>query len=250
MLKDNPRKSQIVRSSAVPLYQQLYEILRTNITQHEWKSGDMLPSETILMKQFDVSRVTVRQVLDMLVQEDLIYRERGRGTFVAKPRVEQALMRIISFTDDMHQRGIEPKTKLISANLVAAPGDIAKKLRIKTGEELVHIKRLRLGNDEPMSVEDSYLVHKYCPEILEEDFVANSLRSILENRCGIRWAKATQVIRAINAPNDLADLLLIKPKSALLFIERISFTTQDIPAEFIRIFHRGDRYALYNDLKG
>lgn len=240
----------IYRSSKLPLYQQLYEILRSKITRREWQPGDMIPPESELVNQYQVSRITVRQVLDMLVQEGLIYRERGRGTFVALPRVDQALMRIVTFTDDMLQRGIEPSTRLVSAGIVPAPADIAAKLQIEPGEELVNIKRLRLGNGDPMSVEDSYLIHRLVPGLLDEDVVRNPLRRLLEARYGIRWERASQVIRAVNAPADLAKLLAIPMKSAVLYIERISYTQENIPAEFLHLYHRGDRYELYNELRG
>jgi len=84
------KPERIYRNSKLPLYQQLYEILRSKITRREWQPGDMIPPESEMVNQYQVSRITVRQVLDMLVQEGLIYRERGRGTFVALPRVDSA----------------------------------------------------------------------------------------------------------------------------------------------------------------
>ena len=83
----------IDRNSKLPLYHQLYEILRENITRGEWQPGDMIPPEPELIDRYKVSRTTVRQVLDMLVNEDLIYRQQGRGTFVAHPSLEQMLVR-------------------------------------------------------------------------------------------------------------------------------------------------------------
>jgi GntR family transcriptional regulator len=150
----------INRNSKLPLYHQLYEILRSNITRGEWQPGDVIPPESELIDRYQVSRTTVRQVLDMLVNEGLIYRQRGRGTFVAHPTVEQALVRIISFTEDMRQRGFKPGTKVLSSGLVPAPRDIAEKLGVEPGEELARLERLRLADDEPMSIEDSYLVSR------------------------------------------------------------------------------------------
>ena len=135
----------IVRESKLPIYHQLYEILRGNIVRGEWQPGDILPSETELIEQYQVSRITVRQALEALVNDGLIYRQRGRGTFVAHPTVEQGLSRIISFTEDMHQRGFRPDTEIISAGLISAPAEIAEKLQIEAGEELVRLERLRLA---------------------------------------------------------------------------------------------------------
>ena len=239
----------IDRSSKLPLYHQLYEILRDHILRGEWQPGDMIPPESELTERYQVSRTTVRQVLDMLVNENLIYRQQGRGTFVAHPTLDQTLVRIVSFTEDMRQRGFEPGTKVISSDLVSAPADIAQRLEIQPGEELARLKRLRLADGEPMSVEESYLVHRYCPGVLQGDYASHPLRRALESDYGIRLVRAKQVIRALPTPSDLGRMLSMRPaKSALLYIERVSYSQQDVPVEFLRIYYRGDRYALYSEL--
>jgi GntR family transcriptional regulator len=239
----------IVRDSKLPIYHQLYELLRNHIVRGEWQAGDILPSESELIEQYQISRITVRQALEALVNDGLIYRQRGRGTFVAHPTVEQGLSRIISFTEDMHQRGFKPGTEVLFHDLVSASAEIAKQLQVEPGEELVRIERLRLADGEPMSIEESHLVHRYCPGVLQHDYSENPLRQILEDDYGIRLVRAKQVIRAIPASSQLAEKLSISPKAALLYIERVSYSTENIPIEFLRLYHRGDRYALYNELR-
>jgi GntR family transcriptional regulator len=245
----NIEAPRIIRSSRLPLYQQLYDILRDKIHRGEWEPGDVIPPESELMDQYGVSRTTVRQTLDMLVNENLIYREQGRGTFVAQPTVEQALVRIISFTDDMRRRGREPGTEVLSSRLIPASQEIAQRLGMKPGEELAYLKRLRLADGEPMSIEESHLVHRYCPGILDGDYARRSLRQALEDRYGIRWSRATQTIRAIAATDDLSRALPIRRGAPLLYIERVSYSRQDVPVEFLRITYRSDRYVLYNELQ-
>ena len=240
----------INRTSKLPLYHQLYEILRGDILHGKWQPGDMLPPESELVKHYEISRSTVRQVLDMLVNEGLIYRQRGRGTFVAHPTLEQGLMRIISFTDDMRQRGFAPGTEILFSGLVPAPKEIAKALEIEPGEELARLDRLRMADGEPMSIEESHLVHRYCPGVLESDYASNPLREVLERDYGIRWMRAKQVIRAVLASPKLARLLSIPSKSALLYIERVSHSEENIPVEFLRVYYRADRYSLYSELQG
>jgi GntR family transcriptional regulator len=192
----------------------------------------------------------VRQALETLVNEGLIYRQQGRGTFVAQPTVAQGLVRIISFTEDMRQRGLEPGTRLLFSGLAPAPPEIAEQLKIEPGEELACLERLRLANGEPMSIEESYLVHRYCPGVLQGDYAASPLREALERNYGLRLVRARQLIRASLASNKLARLLSIRSKAALLFIERVSYSQQHVPVEFLRIYYRADRYALYNELQG
>jgi GntR family transcriptional regulator len=238
----------IDRDSKLPFYQQLYEILRGKVQRGEWQPGDLIPTETELIDSFQVSRNTVRQVLDMLVNEGLIYRQRGRGSFVAHPTLEQSMMRIISFTEDMRQRGFTPGTKVLSAELSPAAEDIAEKLNLPPGEQLACLRRLRLADGEPMSIEESYLVHSYCPGVLQHDYAQQPLREILEKDYGIRITSAKQVIQALLAPGELANLLEINPLNALLFIERVSYSPGKTPVEFLRIYYRADRYSLFNEL--
>ena len=186
----------------------------------------------------------------MLVREGLIYRQRGRGSFVAHPTVEQVLQRLVSFTDDMRQRGFAPSTRTLSAGLLPAPEDIAGQLLVQPGEELARIERLRLADGEPMSVEESYLIHRHVPGILEKDFVTSPLREVIDRNYNIRWERARQVIRAINATRALAETLSVRPNAALLFIERVSYSQQGVPVEFLRVYHRGDRYALAQRVAG
>lgn len=238
----------IRRDSKVPIYHQLYKMLRERIIRKEWRPGDMLPTENELIEKHGVSRSTVRQALDQLVSEDLIYRERGRGTFVAHPSIEQTLTRIISFTEDMQQRGMEPHTEVLSSSVIPAPEDIAKRLKIKPGEELARLERLRLADGDPMSIEESYLVHRYCPGVLDDDYSKTPLRRALEKRYGIRLVQAKQTIRAVNAKPKIAEKLGIQVDGAVLMIERVSYSSEMVPVEFIRFHHRGDRYILYNEL--
>jgi GntR family transcriptional regulator len=239
----------INRQSKVPYYQQLYEILRERIARGEWQPGDMIPTEAELIGAYQLSRNTVRQVLDILVTEGLIYRERGRGTFVAHPTLEQGMTRILSFTEDMRQRGFQPGTRVLKMELITAPEEIAGRLRLPPNEELAHLQRLRLADGEPMSIEDSFLVHRFCPRILDYDYAAEPMRESLERRYGIRLVQAKQRIRATSATRLQAELLQIRPRSALLFLERVSYSQVGIPVEFLRIYYRADRYSLYVELR-
>jgi DNA-binding GntR family transcriptional regulator len=239
------------RKSKLPLYQQIHDILREDIVRQRWKPGDTLPPESELVDRYAVSTVTIRQALEVLTNEGLIYRQRGRGTFVAHPTLEQNLTRLISFTEDMRTRGFHPTSQVLSSTLVKAPPDIAESLQIAPGEELAVLERLRLADAEPMSIEESYLVHRYCPGILgRHDYSTHSLREALEQDYGIRTTRAKQAIRAIAASRGLARILSVTPKEPLLFIERVTEAQLGMPVEFLRIYYRGDRYTLHNDLQG
>jgi len=242
MVRLNPK-------SKLPLYHQLYEILRADIVGGKYQPGDLVPAESELIDSYRVSRTTVRQVLEILVREGLVYRQRGRGSFVSHRSLEEGLVRIVSFTEDMQRRGFEPGTRVLSAELLAAPAEIAEKLDVEPGEELAHIRRLRLADGEPMSIEDSHLVHRLFPGILGRATLTASLQDAARDY-GIRWKSAKQTIRAVEATADMARILSVRPRSALLSVDRVSYSEEQVPAEFLRIYYRGDRYSLYADLQG
>jgi len=232
------------------LYQQLFELMHHEITAGRWKPGDLIPPEAELVRRYRVSRITVRKMLDLLVREGLIVRERGRGTHVALPRLEHGLSRIVSFTDDMRQRGFQTGTKVLFSGLLPAPESIARALGIEAGTELARLDRLRLADGEPMCVEQSYLVHRLLPGILDHDFSTQSLREVKVGEYGIRWSRARQTIQAILSAPELAHVLSVKPNAPLLYIERVSYSQDDVPVEFLRVYYRADRYVLYNELSG
>ena len=237
------------RSSKVPLYYQLYEILLEKIRDGSWQHEDMLPTENELVKQYQLSRATVRQAFEMLVNEGRVYRRQGQGTFVSKPAFEQNLNRIVSFWDDMHQRGLKPGTNVLSSEIVPASEDAIEKLEIEPGEELASLVRLRLADDEPLSVEHSLLVHRYCPGVLGQDYANRSLRQMLADEFNIHITSARQRIRAVPATQYLADLLEIDLSAPLLHIERVSYADTGTPIEFLRINLRGDRYTFHSELR-
>lgn len=239
----------IVHDSQLPYYQQLYDILRRQITSGFWKPGDRLPSEAELTDQYQVSRIVVRQAFDMLVNEGWVYRRRGRGTFVTTPTIEHGLTRIISFTEDMQRRGMHAGTKVLSARLEPASAELAEKLNVTPGTELAVLERLRLADEEPMSIEVSRLVHRLCPGILESDYANTPLHAALMDRYDIRLVRANQAIRAVAADRTVATQLGVAAKSPLFYIERTSFSQYGMPVEFLQLYHRGDRYVLYNELR-
>ena len=237
------------RDSKLPLYHQLYGILRDSIAHGEWKPGDLIPPESDLVASYGVSRTTVRQVLDKLVTDGLIYRQQGRGSFVAHPTLEQVLTRIISFTEEMRQRGFESGTQVVDIRLIRATPDIAHQLAVPPGEELAYLQRLRLAGGEPMSIEHSHLVHRFCPGVLQEDYAVNPLRETLERLYGLHIQRARQTIRAIKASAECARLLGTRTGAAILFIERVSFSDRGVPVEFLQVCYRGDRYSLHAELR-
>lgn len=239
----------LIADSQVSYYRQLYTILRRDIVHGVWKPGERMPSEAELITTYGVSRITVRQAFDLLVYDGLVYRRRGSGTYVTVPLIEHGLNRIISFSEDMQRRGLHPGAEVIASCLEPASEDIAARLDIAPGTELAVLERLRLADGEPMSLERSHLVHHQCHGLLENDFTRLTLHEVLRERYGIRLTRAHQAVRALAADKLLAARLHVHIGTPLFYIERVSFRQAGIPIEYLQVYHRGDRYVLYNELR-
>src|SRR6185437_3073471 len=151
----------------VPRYYRLKQILRGHVTNGEWKPGDVIPSERELSGTFNVSRMTARQAVSELVNEGIFFREQGRGTFVARRgKIPIPLHRLSGFTEDILARGQRPSTKVLSAQLIGADADTAKRVQIPVGQSIVRLQRLRLEDDEPLAIETSQLNFKGCEKLL------------------------------------------------------------------------------------
>jgi GntR family transcriptional regulator len=241
----------ISSQSKLPLYYQLFQTLMNKILKGELKPGDALPSEHELVVRYGVSRGTARMALGSLAKEGLIHRQQGRGTFVAHPTIQHGAGRMIPFAEDMRQRGFEPTSEVLFAGSIEAPPDVAGRLGVSVGEELVRTERLRLADGEPMTIEESYLVHRLCPGVLHYDYAKESLRRVLRDQYNMFLVRGEQTVRAIEAPPALRNKLQLPAgKRAILHIERVSYSQFDVPVEFLRLFYRGDRYILYNELTG
>jgi GntR family transcriptional regulator len=236
----------VIKSTRIPLYHQLRDSMRAHIENGEFKIGDAIPSEKDLCKRYVVSRMTVRLAIKELVNEGLLVRSAGKGTFVCKPSVEQNLHKLTSFTEDMISRGFEPSSVIVSQEVV--PGKdikrIAEKLRLDDNDRIIKTMRLRLADGQPMAIETTHIPYILCPALLKEDLVKGSIKKILEGKWGLIYYKAEQTIEAGLADDYEAKMLGIKKgknsKSALNMTQTPAFTLRGISLvnlfKFLEIF--------------
>ncbi len=241
--------SAIYRSSPLPRYFQLKEIMRERIVSGDWKPGDLIPSERELSETYGISRMTVRQAITELVNEGSLYREQGKGTFVSQRKVTQQLIRLTGFTEDIRARGQRPGTKLLSAQMVPVDEAAAERLRIKVGVMLIRLQRLRLADGEPLAIEVSQLSFKGCERLLEEDLENNSLYWLLETKYSVPPMEAEQELEAGLAGSEEAQLLKIAVGSPVLFTRRTTYTERNQPFEYARAVYRGNKYTFYTHMK-
>jgi len=228
--------------SPVPKYFQLREILLDLIDSDELSIGAAIPSERELCQRFGLSRMTVRQAVDHLVSEGRLHRVPGKGTFVARPKIELSLQ-LTSFTDDMRARGLVPGSRDLDRRTMRASAHLAKELGIQPGEEVHFIERLRTADGEPLSIERAHIPVKLAPDLADHDLSGRSLYELLEQRYGLVMdAGELTIDGGIADPSD-ADLLKLPPGGAVLLLQRRSFAG-GVCAELGVSTYRADRYQL------
>jgi GntR family transcriptional regulator len=235
---------QLNKFSALPLYFQLAQALREKIRKGEYAKGDQIASERELMELYQVSRSTVRDAVDCLVNEGLLARKHGSGTFVADPTMKLGLMRLTSFTEDMRERHLVPSSILIAKEVQIPSQSIQTQLGLISGDKVLMVRRLRFADGIPMSLNISYFILEVCPGLVDENLENQSVYEVLENKFGIRIARAEQIIRADSASEYQAKMLNVKTGAPILVIEGVVYLEDGRPIEHLCSIYRSDRYVF------
>jgi GntR family transcriptional regulator len=203
--------------------------------------GSPAPSERELVQHFGVARMTVRQALDALVSEGLLERVPGRGTFVARAKVD-VQVRLSSYTEEMARRNLTPTSRTLVARMESAGPGVARALEIGEGDKVVHWQRLRFADGVPMCIEDAYLADSIVPKFLDH-MLPESLYVELERRDLLpTWGEDS--VDAARARTDEAELLAVQPGDPVLRIARRAFA-DNIAVEVSRSTYRCDRFTLW-----
>ncbi|HEY3364438.1 MAG TPA: GntR family transcriptional regulator [Symbiobacteriaceae bacterium] len=233
---------------STPLYYQIKTWLLEVIDSGAYRPGDRIPSERELTDQFGVSRMTARQALKELESQGYLYRVQGRGTFVATPKLEQPLIALTSFTEDMLRRGLVAGAQVISSREVLAGFHVGHALGIEQAAPVFRLERLRLADGQPMALEVAHLPVALCPGLTTVDFSQVSLYGILAERFAIRLRRASQSLEAVAASAYEAEVLHAREGVPLLLMERLARDEGGRPVEFVRSWYRGDRYRFTTEL--
>jgi GntR family transcriptional regulator len=226
-----------------PLYLQLQQLIRDAIGNQVLNQGEAIPPERDLALEYDVSRITVRKAIGGLVEEGLLTRRRGAGTFVAE-RVEKSFSKLSSFTEDMAARGRSASSSWISRAAGKVTPEEAMALGLSPGAAVLRFARIRYADDEPMALEFSTIAGYGLASV---DVVGESLYTALE-AAGNRPVRALQRLRAVPFGGEHARMLGVDPGHAGLLIERRAFLRDGRPVEVTRSYYRGDAYDFVAEL--
>ena len=227
----------IDKNSPIPVYYQLKEDVKEKISTGLWKVGQCIASERELSEYYGVSRMTVRQALGELVQEGLLIREKGKGTFVCEPKVKQQDM--MSFSDIIKKSGKTLKTKVLEFEVINTPDELAG---IFAFDKIYRINRLRIVNDEPVASEIVYIPCDYCGYINKSD-LEGSLYKLLEDN-GYSVESSESSIVAVVMDDELKKLFEVNKQVPLLKSHNITYNTDGKVLYIEDAIYRSDKYIL------
>ena len=231
-----------MKNSTKPMYIKLYENILKNIENKIYTHCQKLPSENDFAKDYKVNRHTVRQALSLLKDEGIIYTKRGKGNFLTNIKVPYSISDKSSYSSKILDLGYEPKTKLLSADIIEAKGDVAQNLKLSNKLKVIELKLLRYANDLPISVSYSYFDAFIYRDIIKYlDCEPFSLYKILQ-KCypHLEVIKVSTVFESISSTKQISELLMMPSNSPILSACTISKDQNENLVEYGTSYFRGD----------
>ncbi|CCU80516.1 regulatory protein GntR, HTH:UbiC transcription regulator-associated [Halanaerobium saccharolyticum subsp. saccharolyticum DSM 6643] len=234
---------EINKNSPLPLYYQLKESILKAIKNEEIVVGEKIPSERELAEYHNISRMTVKKAVDILVNNDYLIKKQGRGTFVSNYKESYSISPLSSFTKEMEKKGLNYKNKILDFSKIKDK-KIAKKLNFKENDEFFKFERLRLIENKPFLLEKTYLSTKKIANLKQEDLKNNSLFKLIKNKYNIKLKNAEAEIEAVILNDQVAKKMKVKEGMLGLYFEQISRDENDEIIEYTSAYYRNDNYKF------
>jgi GntR family transcriptional regulator len=234
----------INRNSPIPLYFQLKQILLEKIRQNEWKPGEMIPGEHDFEDTYGISRTVVRQTLAELVNEGYLVRQRGRGTFIAQPKVAYDPSRRFDLNEFMEQQGVKLSWALIDSGFVETSNTVRDTLSLTGAREVFRLRRLRLAGDDPIGYHVAYVPAAVAAGIDHSMLCEGESLTYLAKYPPMKEPRLERTLEASLAENADLEFLPIKKNSPVLHLERRVLDAQGVPIEYLVARFRGDRFKF------
>lgn len=233
--------------SNMPLYHKIQTYIFDLIKSNELKEGDLIPTEMELGRMFHVSRPTVRQGLNALVEKGYLKRQRGKGTYVTKPKILQESTRFIeSYHKEMHKKGLISETKVLKIAIVICPDFLLEKLGVKVGDKIITLERLRYAygegeqDNKPILLTTVYIPYTTIPNLITYDFEKHSLYEVFEEN-NIFIKKVTREIEARLSNKETSRLLKVSDGSPIHFISSFGYGEDGCVIEYSESIYPGER---------
>jgi len=232
------------RDKPQKLYVQLLDILKKRIEDGEWPVGFQIPIEEDLCKIYEVSKATVRLAVSDLVRQGYLKRQQGKGTFVCKRVIPEALTMLTSFEELMIEAKVSFSTEVLAQTIIMPVDDLDIKLNIPEDSRIIYIKRLRTVGGEPVLLQESYIPYHVCPLLLEDDVAKNSLIKLFEKKYGITITKVQDYIEIVYLKEQESKLLGLSENSIALLLSQ-HFYSGKTPIMFSRSINHPERFRFF-----
>lgn len=227
------------------IYIEVKNDLLHKITEGQYKSGERIPSERTLCDLYGVSRMTARQAITQLVNEGILYRETGKGTYVSTKQFAQKNVK--SFTETLKEQGFDPSTQVLEFSIVYHLKEISSIMELPIETQFYKIKRLRLGNKVPIACETVYIPLQLCPNLKEQE-IDDSLYEVLQRVYGYIVGSVSNDIDACISNRMMMQLFDVQKPVALLKIKGVSFTLEGVKLFYEESYYRSNLYKYQVDI--
>ena len=236
-------RARLTRETGVPFYRQIEHLIRHRIASGEYQPGTQIPSENELCRHLNVSRITLREALRGLVEDHLLVKVQGKGTFVAlKPPKRLAPVKYTGFLEEIEQRVRRMSVTDVEINRIPATPELREALDLAADAEVILIKRLREIDNEPFSFTLNYLPSHIGSRIRSKDLYALPLLRILQDDLKIPIVRARETVDAAPADPEIAQRLGIPLLYPVMHMKRLMYTSNDRPLELVETYYRADKY--------
>lgn len=238
------------RDGATPLYLQLKEEIKRRIEEGVYRAGTAIPSERELCESYGVSRITVRQAIAQAVTEGVLFTRQGKGTYVAKRKIDQSLERITGFDRTIAGHGLLPVTSLVEVRRAVANDEVASGLRIDRGAPVIKMVLLGMADSEPMALYTSYFPMEIGMAVTEKAVELSRERKpftsfdLYQLAGVVRPVRARQTFEAALASGSVARLLRLDVPAAVFVVTSTAETVDETPVEYRVVHYRSDRYKF------
>ena len=226
-----------------PLYQQIKEVIRDRINSGQWPRHYKLKAEADLAEEFGVSRGTLRQALQSLVDEGLLTQVQGKGTFVATPSGDLPLaQRLITMHEVLAATGQSFSTEVLDQRSVRGGKNVRALLDLAADEQLLFLRRRLVVEEEPIVVMENFVRLTLCPQLERVDFTETPLFDAIENSCGLRIGWGQRNFAAMTGAD--AELLGVEAREPVLYLEQVSYLEDGTPFEYSEVWVRGRKLRV------
>lgn len=202
--------------------------------------GQIVPSESKLMQQYNVSRITARKALDELSNEGYLYKVQGKGCFVKNNLEEQSLSKICGYTEEISRLGMQASRKVLTAEIIACFNKRSSELKIPLNSQLFMLKRIYYADNEPICLTTTYLPYHYFEGIEQYDFTKESLYAIIEKKFLCKITRSKLQLEAVSADEDVCKHLNIKKGTPVILFRSITYgkiNNQEVPIEYFKTYY-------------